>query len=192
MSRHNAHRLAAAVSLFILIGCGHTEAPDFWLPSDVKSQADGYGGWASVKFGVTPKRTDVTGELIAVAEDRLYVLTDSGVVDATKVEITSAVIDGYEQNMKPIARAWIIGGISSVGTGVWGIYVMQPLWALAGRTALKEASSYARVSYPRQKWEEMRKYARFPAGLPANVDLRTLLPKPAPQPPPPKQKSGVQ
>lgn len=186
MSRHNARGLAIAMIFFMLTGCGHTEAPPFWLPSDAKSQADGYGGWASVKSGVKPKRADVTGELIAVAEDRLYVLTERGVESVSKNEITTAVVDGYDQDARPVARAWVIGAIASVGAGVWGIYVMQPLWALAGRTALKEAASYARVSYPRQRWEEMSKYARFPAGLPANIDLLTLLPKPAPQPPPEK------
>ena len=191
MLRHNAHRLVAAVALLILAGCGHTGAPDFWLPSDARSRVDGYGGWTSVKFGVTPKRPDVFGELIAVANDRLYILTDGGVIEAEKTQISSAVVDGYEQDLKPVARAWTIGGFASIGAGFWGIYVMQPLWALAGRTAMKEASSYAQVWYPRQNWEEMKKYARFPAGLPATVDLRTLLPKPAPQPPVPKPKSTM-
>jgi hypothetical protein len=168
----------------LIAGCATNWVPDRWLASPEQSQVQGYGGWATVTFDSNPKRAPIGGELISVAPDQLMILMPSGVIEVSKTGTKRVVVDGYEQDVRPVRRGWLIGSLASITHGYLAP-VTVGLWSGAAQAALREAYSYARVTYPGQPWQDLRRYARFPQGLPAGLDVRALQPKPVPPPPPP-------
>jgi hypothetical protein len=167
----------------LIAGCATNWVPDRWLASPEQSQVQGYGGWATVTFDSNPKRATIGGELISVAPDQLMILMPSGVIEVSKTGTKRVVVDGYEQDVRPVRRGWLIGSLASITHGYLAP-VTVGLWSGAAQAALREAYSYARVTYPGQRWQDLRRYARFPQGLPAGLDVRALQPKPVPPPPP--------
>ena len=166
-------------AVLFLSGCATNWVPDRWLASPEQSQVQGYGGWVTVTFNAPPKRPPVGGELISVASDQLIILTPSGAVDVSKDGTKRVVVDGYEQDVRPVRRAWLIGSLPSISHGYFAAITVG-LWSAAAQAALREAYSYARVTYPAQPWPDLRRYARFPQGLPTGLDVHTLQAKPLP------------
>ena len=167
----------SAVGLCILaIACVRNPTPNLWLPTAAESQTQAFGGWATVTWPAKPKPPALHGELIAVGPDRLWILADSGVQEVAKSAVESVVVDGYRQDVGPVVKAWTLGSVLAITNGYWSVFTI-PIWAAAGSHALREAWSYARVQFPSQPWEAMSRYARFPQGLPAGVDLRAIQAK---------------
>jgi hypothetical protein len=58
------------------------------------------------------------------------------------------------------------------------LVLSAPAWALPGSGFTSVADRAAVVRYPKLPWEELRKGARFPQGLPAGLTPAALKPAP--------------
>lgn len=164
-----------------------TTAPKNWLPSMKGTEREGYGGWITLYKGVWWEDVLADGELIAVSDDSIYVLDakrrDSLVAvwrgDANYVEMTwyhqpMAAMNGQvlaSTLLFPISHGWI-------GILFW------PVWLIVGPIAANAHSNLPSVEFEpdEESHLSLRNYARFPQGLPPEIDRTAIWPKPRPAP----------
>jgi len=123
------------------------------------------------------RREHLKGEIIAVENEKLYLLE--------KTNNTAPTVVAYSQEKflqtdvfvstivedPTILSIW--GGLlplTSISHGFFGVLSLPVLLT----TSFSGKGTY-RVGFPRgANWEEIRKFARFPQGLPANIDLISI------------------
>ncbi len=168
---------AAAIGAFVLCtgACYHTGAPRNWLPEPGRAQQEAWGAWIRVDMARQPDQQEppasVSGELIDASTDSLHVLNASGLASIATGAIASATLSTDESHWKWIAAWTAIGAFSTPSHGVWMVFSV-PAWIITG-TVAGSAASYG----PEVKSTDagvLRRYARFPQGIPAGLD-RSLL-----------------
>ncbi|MGZ8849035.1 MAG: hypothetical protein ACXW3E_01845 [Thermoanaerobaculia bacterium] len=147
-----------------------TSTPRPMLPPFNTADQDVFGGWI-VAVPVEPKAPRIAGELIAVAPERLVVLTPSGAVQVEKKDVKTASLALYDP--KTILGN-VTGGMLLSLTNGWLAAVTIPLWGVAGGIALHDVNVAAAIDYPESTWDALRKGARFPQGLPERFDIQNL------------------
>ena len=137
----------------------------------------------------------VQGELIAVDADRVWVLERGAVREVPRSSIREAAVRRRSiTSRQALTWAAIGGAIMSVGLtvacssvegngscGGVGAFVAAH-WAVTGALAAATAESSSQQKFPPPKLDELRAYARFPQGMPAGLDPRSLRPVPSPSP----------
>lgn len=111
--------------------------------------------------------------MIAVSADRIYVLTVSGLVDVPQASVTRAQLDAYRTAQGAIAGWFILGLLSTASHGGY-LLLSVPMWLIGGGVALSAESHAALISYPKKPFAAFRPYARFPQGLPADLERTEL------------------
>lgn len=162
----------------VIAGCATNPKP--MLPAFSTADTDVFGGWVVVRMQ-QPKTPAVAGELIAVAPDRLYVLTRAGAVDVAKADVKGATVTLYD----PRTLLGNVGGgmLAALTNGVLASITI-PLWGVAGGLALRDVTVAAEFEYPSSPWESLTKGARFPQGLPDGVVVHKLTARSTPPAPP--------
>lgn len=65
--------------------------------------------------------------------------------------------------------------ITSIGHGFWGVITLPINISTAASMNSSSNSSAYRMKYPDNiSWNEMSKFARFPQGIPENIDLNLI------------------
>jgi len=180
-------RIAGGIlALLVAAGCAHTGAPRGWLDPPERAAVDAYGGWIDVRrSGADGRLSDVRGELIALAQDSVLVLADSGLVAVAYSQISKADLMAYDSGAGDWMVLSLIGALTTVTHG-FGAVVTFPVWILTGAVAtaaqsripLHHAQSRGRGPDATGSWLELRAWARFPQGLPDGVSRDVLKPKP--------------
>ena len=166
----NPERRWAAVALLatILAGCATNPAPQSWQPAPKEAQRSVRGGWIALERK-KPAMGRVEGELIAVDDDALHVLTAEGLRAVPRAEVRKAKLVGYGDESVALG-AWMgLGTVSTLSHGYYLIFTAPLLWLLGGGAATSDESRAGFI-----KDAEFRAYARFPQGLPPGLDLATL------------------
>jgi hypothetical protein len=144
--------------------CSQTESHNhrcLWWLDQLNKQQSGY----------------LTGELIAVTGESLYVLTHSSPREISKEDIISARLVVYNTNTSEYVLWAILGSLSTISNGFYFVFTF-PAWLLAGiPTSIGESKRNNYLDYPANSLEEMIKYSRFPQGLPAGIELSSLRPR---------------
>ena len=159
-----------------LLGCASTTAPKNWLPTANQTETQAYGAWISVEYKGSSGSSDrIEGEFITVGKDTIFVLkyTEDTIIAIPLSQIKSARLTAYDSKYGSLAL-WTLGGaLSTASHGVVSI-ISFPAWVLIGSIATS-AHSYAPIeSFPNKSWEKLKKYARFPQGLPSEIKSKTL------------------
>ncbi len=177
-------RLIAAASSVFLIGCAGTSAPIGWLPDAEEAQREGFGAWIDLRHTQGNEKGRVMGELISVGSDSVYVLTQNGFLAIPKVLIKRTRITGFNSHHGTLAL-WTLMGTLSVGSHGYYLMLTAPVWIISGTIASASQSRAPIKEYPTDMWDDIRMYARFPQGLPKNInpdwlddktETRSLLP----------------
>ena len=172
---------ALALSLWAVVAgsaCFYTSAPSGWLPQPSEAQQQAYGGWMSVQISapyVSGGKQYIEGELIAAGADSIHVLSDDGLVDIPLPAITEATLTTYDANLGTLTTWTLVGTLSTASHGVL-LIISAPVWIIAGSAFTASASKTPRVRTTEPAF--LRPYARFPQGLPADLDRSSLKPKP--------------
>jgi hypothetical protein len=177
------------LALALALSCATN--PDPRRMSIKTAQTNSRGSWITVR---TKAGLQVAGELIAVDVNYVHILApmDGGVprlVYTATPDIAVAELYRYTPDGGFVAWGGL-GAVSAFSHGFW-IVISGPIWLITmGITAAVE-SRHVIDRYPDDvTLPEIAQWARFPQGMPANVDEQTLLfgrqPEPPPfQPPPP-------
>ena len=189
------HRALAWLCTFATVvsqcGCASSMAPRGWLPYAQEAQQEGFGGWITVTARVQPKVPSLSGELLAVSDDSVVVLTSAGVGSCALTDVTHATFEGYDSRSGDTARMTLAGTLSSISTG-WGLIVIAPLWVIVGSTSSAVLSQQGQVTVDasqgatasgqsdaaRKSWKDIRLFARFPQGMPVGLDRSELRLRP--------------
>jgi hypothetical protein len=179
MRRRDASILAL-VLIATLSACATNPAPRRWLAPAREAATDPYGAWIVLHADA---RTELTrGELLAVAADSVFVLTEAGRVEGVaRAAIDHATIAYYDSEWHKTAWWAAAGTLSTLSHG-FGLVFTAPAWILSGTLAARADSRapLIAVNSP-ERWAQAHTYARFPGGLPDG--LPNVLPvKPRRQP----------
>ena len=130
-------------------------------------------------------RARLKGELVAVSADSLWVLADSALVSAPLASVFRARVKRHSLGGGAALIWGVVGGVvtgglltaacSSVADDCGGVFpAMVVPWLLFVAISAPSMESSSRIDFRRSQWQELRAYARFPQGLPVNVDRRLL------------------
>jgi hypothetical protein len=158
-------------------------APRGWLSTPEVAQAEAYGGWMRAEVRSGAVRSIAEGELIAVSPDSLYVLVGAaGLMALPTKGVVNAVVETYDSRAGLLGVWMLLGTASTVSNGV-GLILTAPMWLLFGTIGISKATGAAQVQRSGSSigdWAALQKFARFPQGLPPDLDRARLRPKPRP------------
>lgn len=160
---------ASVLMCLFFSGCATTQEPRGWLPDDTKVPTDPYGAWMEANTNAGP----VMGELIAVSLDTVFIANTS-LHGINKAEIQSARLSLY--NAGDLWAAPLLGPLLTISNG-WFLVFTAPMWIIGGSIAASSRSYEPIIDYPAKPLHEFVRYARFPQGLPADLDRSTITMK---------------
>lgn len=176
--RANFPALTTALALLLASGCAGSLAPRGWLPRNgYEAERTAYGAWIEVEYAASGATVESRGEFIAVDKGRVYVLEDSSLRPIPRADIVKARLCRFGSGHSTIA-VWALLGTLSTGSHGIALIISAPVWIISGTVAASAQSRAPREDYPGADWEELRAYARFPAGMPADLGSSALQPKP--------------
>lgn len=175
----DAYRLGIALGLGLLLvgpGCVSTSAPDAWTASSEAMQRTTYGSWVDVRYGDPTAPDTVRGELIAATADSLFVLPLDGSFRAVaRPTVNVLELTAYDANWGILAVWTTLGALSTASHGLL-LPLSFPVWVIGGSAAASVQSR--RPVFTNPPLETLRRFARFPQGLPPGVPRNRLRPKP--------------
>jgi hypothetical protein len=167
MQNHNfLYRVASAILSCLLISCATTNAPKRWLSEPEEVSLDAYGSWIDVRS----QQNRISGELIAVTKDTLFV-TDTVLHAIVSKDILSARLVTYHAGN--LGGLVVFGTLSTISNGFY-LLLTAPMWLIFGSGAAVYRSYEPIIDYPQKSIEHFKPFARYPQGLPANLDRRSI------------------
>ena len=174
--------LAVALGLGLggaVAGCATNPAPRGWLETaHTSAESTAYGGWLQVELRRGPgsaRLPAIEGEFLAVGPDSFVrILTEDGVYAVSILQIERARLTGY--NVEQSVGLWTFPGFVMTASNGWALVLTAPVWLLTGTLSTWSVWSKAKVFSPRSSWNDMRLYARYPAGWPADLDPALIRP----------------
>ncbi|MEJ2501978.1 MAG: hypothetical protein P8177_01485, partial [Gemmatimonadota bacterium] len=140
---------------------------------------DARGGWATVRHQVDGAvRTD-RGELLAADADGLWLMLDRAATAIPAGTITFAEVTGYDSRPGDVVTVSAIGILATVSNGMFLIFT-APGWILTGTIASRVQDRASGISTVDGSLRSLSLYARFPQGMPPDLDPATLRPARAP------------
>ena len=164
----------AFVVVLVTAACASNPAPPTWQRPAEEMPQFPFGMWIQLTVQSSTGRQVVAGEFLAVGTDSVYMLPfESPVLSVARSSVMAGTIAEYDARWGTLA-GWAAGGalISPLVNG-WLSAISFPIWVIGGVASTSMASHDALTRYP-WVWPEVRKFARFPQGLPATVDRASL------------------
>lgn len=135
--------------------------------------ADGEHGWIWAQDMVIMTSDDeLRGELIAVGQDSIFVIGHGGFAAVPIAFIKKGTLIAYDPDAGAFAL-WTVMGVASTASHGYGLLLTMPAWIIVG-TATTAVETHVSKHRTKNVWWGMRKFARFPHGLPPSVDRSTL------------------
>jgi hypothetical protein len=172
----NMKRLAVALlSAAAVAGCGTLHAPRGSVPEAQQAGSTAFGGWARVAYDEGGERRTREGELIAVGPDTLW-LMQSAPLAIPVAQIVRAEVTGFDSRPGNVIAAAGLGVLTTLSNGAFLVFT-APAWLITGAVASSSQARLSRIEARVPNLAPLAHYARFPQGLPPDVDLTTLRPR---------------
>jgi hypothetical protein len=173
-----ATRAWAGGAAALLAACVSNPAPVGWLvPADVAA-TEAWGGWITADTSLSDRgaRHELSGELIAVGPDSLFIMEDRTLVAVPRARVRHATLFAYDAQWGRLAGWGAVGTFAALSNG-WFFGLTGPAWIIGGSLAAGNQSRAPRfeTSDP-AGWDGLGIYARFPQGLPPGLDRASLRP----------------
>ncbi len=174
-------RFFVPLILVFMVSCASTVAPRGWVPKANELPRDVFGSWIEV---ITRDNKLITGELIAVQSDTLFVAKDR-LIAIPKDNIKVAKLIAYDMRNTGscigIILFTLLGTASTISHGFF-LILTAPAWILTGTVSclMYHMNPHAIITYPsvlpfrRTSLEDFKPFARYPQGLPPDID-RSLI-----------------
>ncbi|NOX87944.1 MAG: hypothetical protein GXO77_02885 [Calditrichaeota bacterium] len=161
------------LSFYFFLGCAITHAPKGWLPDPSETRTNVYGGWTEIQYSPSAGKTiKMSGELIAIGKDSLF-LANTSFHSIALSDIKSARLTAYNSKAGTMGLLVILGTASTVTNGFFLMFT-APLWLIGGSLAARSRSFDPILDYPKKPWGEFVPFARYPQGLPPDVDKKKI------------------
>ena len=176
MQNHEKIIIIGLIGLFL--GCASTTVPFHWLPTAPQLQSQAYGGWIQVDYLSESNSNEyIDGELIALDEQSVIIMSYRGPLKISTPRITKARLVRYDTKIGNMGGLILLGTLSTISHGFYLVLTAPVLWILGGSATTGARSFEAIIDFPKKPLDSFKPYARFPQGLPTDVDLATLKPK---------------
>lgn len=159
-----------------MVSCIATPGPKGWLPTPKEALSDAYGAWMIVEYSSESGKKTAEGEFIAVEKNKVYLLAGISLEEIPTHEVQHVTFATYKEER--IASVWAVLGLLSTASHGYFAAASAPIWLLTGIFNAAAESTSGVTKSDAIAWEEIRKYARFPQGIPQGMDLRQLKHKP--------------
>lgn len=170
------NKILIAFCVIVLCGCSTVKAPQGSVPRRKAIVTDAFGGWISVSSKTI--QSTIQGELIAISSDSVLIMSESKVQVLSKVDIDNARIIFFNNESGAYSGWTFLNSLATISNGYFLVFTL-PINLITGiSTASGEAKRINYYDYPALTWEELNKYARFPQGLPDQVDTKEIKPRP--------------
>lgn len=129
---------------------------------------------------VLESNNQIIGEIIEVKTDEIKILpvpSTGGVISISKKTIKTAdiIISLTSDNPKKIGVLATISTISTGAHGFWMVLTFPINLTTSVYMAQDAAKGTYRINYPNNiQWIELSRFARFPQGIPENIDLNSI------------------
>lgn len=158
--------------LIILLGLGglsiSCSTPDY-LPTPAETTSFVHGSRLIVR--ISEDKT-IRGELIEVNPNTLMLMenrqdTRVRTVPKDRIEWIYIMVALTYNERKTVESLTTLNSILPLGHGLFGIATLPINWAVSAN----RRNNFYRIRYPEGiAWDELHRFARFPQGLPPNVD----------------------
>jgi hypothetical protein len=183
LKRINSILLLSGFILF-LSGCVASRVPVDYAYNPGKLKRVITGNWTEVKLNsrdITGNETALSGELIAIQSDTVYILNGLGLQGIHKSNINEAVVYMYKNQAGTFAIVtgllYIPDIVASIVIGTPGFLFIGAPWLVIGSVlSIVEGSDHSNLlKYPySNQLQELKKFARFPQGMPPGIDKSRL------------------
>jgi hypothetical protein len=179
----NSILIAGIISL-ILSGCAASRVPSEYRfgPKSLRKQIS--GNWMDIKFhsgDITNPLKSLSGELIAIQSDSIFILASNGLAVVHLSAIDETVLYMYNNQAGGLA---VLTGLLYMPNIIAALVMEEPGFLIIGvplvltgsTLAIVESSNHSNLlKYPySNKLEELKKFARYPQGLPPGIDRSRL------------------
>ena len=172
------------VCLLILTECQNSMIPRAYMPDPSMAGKSVAGSWIVITIQqdlqLSPQ-AEMSGELIALENDTLFLLTDSEFLKIRQDAVSTAVLFPFRPQSKAI---YVITGLSLLPTLIGAIIRPDPGAALlivgiplvVTGTLMGMSEHYGNVMRYPQKYSlnDLGRFARFPQGMPPDLDPEKL------------------
>lgn len=188
-----SHIVILLITAGLLWSCKTTNAPQNYLPHPKDMATHGFGGWTDIYLkNPDDIETEVdslppfmqsklfnpdqplSGEMIAIEKDSLYVHSAQGLRVLPKNVIDNVDLQGYKSGFSLYTGTTLFGILSTITHGFY-LILSTPLWLISGVIFGGSQAHVPILEYPdRESWGELRRFARFPQGLPEDMSRNQL------------------
>ena len=184
MSKRINTIIAVFVSVLFLSGCSTAKIPAGYRfnPRDVKKEIT--GSWIEINaFQTQVLSPDIklSGELIAIQSDTVYILTETQLKSVTFNKIFEATLYIYNNQAGKYAVAtgslYFPDILAAIANNMSGFLAIGVPWILAGSIitlSIGNNDSNLLIYPGRNQIEDFKKFARFPQGLPPGIEKDKL------------------
>ncbi len=171
--------------LALLSGCYSENIPEAYLsrPREVVTQVT--GSWVSITYHSPQYRNDskkVSGELITLQTDSLYVLNEFQLYAIDINEVDTAILYLFRNQTGTYVVTTVIMLIPNIIAAIVNkmpeFLVLVVPWGVTGTViSIIEGTGHKdKLVYPgRNSLEDFRKFARFPMGIPPDLKRNELI-----------------
>ncbi len=141
-----------------------------YLPSADKIDVNAYGSYIKIIRKTTSK---ITGELIAIDSNKIVVLTES---DSKCVTVPISDVERFKlRYAKPKHYSWTIPvyTLATIGHGLLLIFT-APINLIVTISVTASGESAFKYSDKNMTYDKLRMFARFPQGIPTNIDIASI------------------
>jgi hypothetical protein len=187
MSKRIRAILISTISLLLIGGCNSTNIPKDYLRNPKDAAKSIAGSWIEISRKsafVDAQVSKLSGELIAVQSDTLYVLSEIklSVIETDSIGTARLYIFKNQGGKYALITGLllvpnIIGAMANGGEYAGEFIQLAIPLAVTGITIaiIEGTSKNNQLNYPAyNSIEEFRKFARFPTGIPQGVDKSEL------------------
>jgi hypothetical protein len=153
------------VFFLLIMGCARPDVPQGLTPaSEALRQASG------AQVFVRTDSSIVQAELLSVEIDTLFLIDGDILVAICKDQVVEAKVflQEYPFTSGDVTAWTLLGTLSTLSNGM-GLIFTAPLWLITGAvtgTVTASSANNGDFRYPEDSWNGLRKFARFPQGLP--------------------------
>ena len=167
------------VPLVLAVACAYNPAPQGFLPSPREADRNLYGAWIELTVPDGRRERMVSGELIAVRQDSVWFLPDTGagVLALATAGVKRGQVVWYYSEAGAVAGYTALGIVSTISNGVF-LLLTAPAWLITGVVATSNESGAPLRKSSRTRWADLAAYARFPGGMPVGVDVAQIHRRP--------------
>ncbi len=164
------HKLIILGILLALLNSS-CKAPAY-LPEAEKIAVNEFGSYITVDLS---EGSDIEGELIVIDSENLIVLTKKKDINQPRT-ISIENINGFRlMYAKPKNYGWTVPGftLASLSHGLLAVFTVPVNIAVTGIVTTRGTRAF---TYNKKtiSWEDLKMFARFPQGLPPNIEMENL------------------